>query len=276
MNNVCRWCGNHIAIAIFKGEDWCSELCRKALEAKEIKEIKEIKEEGGLFDRRMAEWRNNPPIIVPPDRLTNAQKVEEFAEMLKEAATGLATVGVSEEDILDGGLKGALDLAQEIPFPNSKRRYLHQKFEATDSVEASEAGVSVSSRSPGWGSVEVSAKEWRCPRCNSNRWVSASLNGGLTRIKQCVPCGHFSSDLVDGEDEYGHQELKATGDTPDSVAAGAYWLRRVDKTPYRHYPCNVPLKDLTEAGDEVEWWECPACGKHTSGKRLFEEGEHRG
>lgn len=242
MNNVCRWCGNRITIAIFKGEDWCSELCRKALEKAEI------------FERQMAEWKNNPPIIVPPERLTNAQKVEQFAEMLKEAATGMAAVGVSEEDILEGGLKGALDLAQAAQMPVS------------EAAEVSAEAVS---------QFGLSAKKWRCSRCNSKRWVSASLNGGVTRIKQCVPCGHYSSDLVESEDK-GHQELKATGDTPDSVAAGAYWLRRVDKTPYRHYPCNVPLKDLTEAGDEVEWWECPSCGKHTSGKRLFEEGEHRG
>lgn len=28
-----------------------------------------------------------------------------------------------------------------------------------------------------------------CPRCGSTRWVSVSLNGGWTRVPQCVPCG---------------------------------------------------------------------------------------
>lgn len=39
--------------------------------------------------------------------------------------------------------------------------------------------------------------EWRCKRCNSTRWVSASLDGGLTRIKQCIPCGRYSTDRLD-------------------------------------------------------------------------------
>jgi hypothetical protein len=39
---------------------------------------------------------------------------------------------------------------------------------------------------------------WRCRRCGSVRWVAASLTGpvdyGGRAIKQCVPCGHYSSD----------------------------------------------------------------------------------
>lgn len=31
----------------------------------------------------------------------------------------------------------------------------------------------------------------RCPACGSDRWVSVSLNGGYTRIPQCVPCGAY-------------------------------------------------------------------------------------
>jgi rubrerythrin len=38
---------------------------------------------------------------------------------------------------------------------------------------------------------------WRCPQCGSSRWV-ASLTGpveyGGEAIKQCIPCGHYSSD----------------------------------------------------------------------------------
>jgi hypothetical protein len=33
--------------------------------------------------------------------------------------------------------------------------------------------------------------EGLCPRCRSNRWVSVSLNGGFTRIPQCIPCGAY-------------------------------------------------------------------------------------
>lgn len=37
---------------------------------------------------------------------------------------------------------------------------------------------------------------WTCPRCGSPRWVSASLNEGLTRIPQCVPCGHYDASVL--------------------------------------------------------------------------------
>lgn len=30
---------------------------------------------------------------------------------------------------------------------------------------------------------------FKCKKCGSDRWVAASLNGGLTRVRQCVPCG---------------------------------------------------------------------------------------
>ena len=32
---------------------------------------------------------------------------------------------------------------------------------------------------------------WRCPGCNSDRWIRASLTRGLTVITQCVPCGRY-------------------------------------------------------------------------------------
>ena len=46
---------------------------------------------------------------------------------------------------------------------------------------------------------EAKAREgaWRCRRCGSIKWVSASLNQGLTRIAQCIPCGYYSSDNAD-------------------------------------------------------------------------------
>ena len=41
---------------------------------------------------------------------------------------------------------------------------------------------------------EVLADEpepWRCPGCNSDRWIRASLTRGLSVITQCVPCGRY-------------------------------------------------------------------------------------
>lgn len=35
MNNICKNCGKIIRVSIFRGGDWCSENCRKALFAKE-------------------------------------------------------------------------------------------------------------------------------------------------------------------------------------------------------------------------------------------------
>lgn len=46
--------------------------------------------------------------------------------------------------------------------------------------------------------TEVPTPEWRCTRCGSARWVAASLNGGYTVIRQCVPCG-FYSDRIEEE-----------------------------------------------------------------------------
>jgi regulator of replication initiation timing len=47
------------------------------------------------------------------------------------------------------------------------------------------------------------ADSWLCPRCGSDRWVAASLTGpveyGGRAIKQCVSCGHYSSDPVKPE-----------------------------------------------------------------------------
>jgi hypothetical protein len=51
---------------------------------------------------------------------------------------------------------------------------------------------------------ETPETDWRCKRCGSTRWGSASLTGpveyGGTAIKQCVPCGHYSNDPVTDED----------------------------------------------------------------------------
>jgi transcription elongation factor Elf1 len=41
-------------------------------------------------------------------------------------------------------------------------------------------------------------EEHRCPRCGSKSWVSVSLNGGYTRIAQCVPCGAYGDYLGPG------------------------------------------------------------------------------
>lgn len=35
MNTVCENCGKRITVQIFKGERWCSNRCRQALEAGE-------------------------------------------------------------------------------------------------------------------------------------------------------------------------------------------------------------------------------------------------
>lgn len=35
-----------------------------------------------------------------------------------------------------------------------------------------------------------------CPRCGSLRWVSVSLNGGWTRLAQCVPCGAYHKVVI--------------------------------------------------------------------------------
>lgn len=40
--------------------------------------------------------------------------------------------------------------------------------------------------------------EHTCPKCGSTRYVSVSLNGGLTRIAQCVPCGAYGDKLGPG------------------------------------------------------------------------------
>lgn len=37
---------------------------------------------------------------------------------------------------------------------------------------------------------------WTCQMCGTHAWVAASFNGGWTRIKQCVKCGHYSNDPV--------------------------------------------------------------------------------
>jgi len=41
-------------------------------------------------------------------------------------------------------------------------------------------------------------EEHRCPRCGSKSWVSVSLNGGWTRLAQCVPCGAYGDKLGPG------------------------------------------------------------------------------
>lgn len=36
----------------------------------------------------------------------------------------------------------------------------------------------------------------RCPNCGSPRWVSVSLNEGLTRLAQCIPCGAYHDVII--------------------------------------------------------------------------------
>lgn len=50
-----------------------------------------------------------------------------------------------------------------------------------------------------------------------------------------------------------------------------YWRKDIRGVPVRHWPCEVPLRDITEPGDEVEWFECPACQSKGSGRRLYNE-----
>lgn len=63
-------------------------------------------------------------------------------------------------------------------------------------------GGYVTLRAPGGYKILMDPKDlraydgWRCPRCNAPNWVRTSLNGGLTVIRQCVPCGHYSSDVA--------------------------------------------------------------------------------
>jgi hypothetical protein len=66
-----------------------------------------------------------------------------------------------------------------------------------------------------------------CPRCNSPRWVSVSLDGGWTRRAQCVPCGALHEPVIGpgflsrkyGDPEAEHpayrtKQAKVTEDTP--------------------------------------------------------------
>lgn len=39
MYNICKNCGNKIQVSIFKGGDWCSENCRKALLLREARRV---------------------------------------------------------------------------------------------------------------------------------------------------------------------------------------------------------------------------------------------
>lgn len=47
-------------------------------------------------------------------------------------------------------------------------------------------------------------RPWQCKKCGSGKWVAASLTGpvgyGGRAIKQCVPCGSYSSDPVESKD----------------------------------------------------------------------------
>lgn len=49
--------------------------------------------------------------------------------------------------------------------------------------------------------VAESMNRWRCSRCGSPRWVAASVTGPVSHggraIKQCIPCGRYSSDPVE-------------------------------------------------------------------------------
>jgi hypothetical protein len=50
------------------------------------------------------------------------------------------------------------------------------------------------------GSTDRAGEPWHCRSCGSGRWVAASLTGpvgyGGRAIKQCVPCGRYSSDSL--------------------------------------------------------------------------------
>lgn len=41
-------------------------------------------------------------------------------------------------------------------------------------------------------------ESFRCNSCGANRFVSVSLNGGITRVPQCVPCGAIHPDYYGG------------------------------------------------------------------------------
>lgn len=47
---------------------------------------------------------------------------------------------------------------------------------------------------------DLATYEGRCPNpgCKSAQWVSVSLDGGRTRIPQCVPCGAYHRGVVLG------------------------------------------------------------------------------
>lgn len=51
--------------------------------------------------------------------------------------------------------------------------------------------------SPMWPAAD---ETWKCSRCGSLRWVAASLTGpvdyGGRAIRQCVPCGFYSTDAA--------------------------------------------------------------------------------
>lgn len=61
-----------------------------------------------------------------------------------------------------------------------------------------EIGTPVDPVQPAPTPDEQRMAEWRCPRCGSNRWVSVSLDYAITRIPQCVPCGHYDHTIVLG------------------------------------------------------------------------------
>ena len=44
-------------------------------------------------------------------------------------------------------------------------------------------------------------RDWKCKRCASGRWVAVSLDGGATRLHQCVPCGAIGNPVRDTEPE---------------------------------------------------------------------------
>lgn len=68
----------------------------------------------------------------------------------------------------------------------------------------------------------------RCPRCGSDRWVSASFNGGFTIRAQCVPCGKSrpipeKPTVASDESMQDAREERAVADPGVELAARMPW-----------------------------------------------------
>jgi hypothetical protein len=66
----------------------------------------------------------------------------------------------------------------------------------------------------------VERYEGTCPRCGSPHWTGVSLNGGYTRIPQCVPCGAYHQHTLGpgwrAEYERRGHEIRCAKETPDA------------------------------------------------------------